>query len=369
MMKKVILVLFFFFAANTYAEDCKITATNDGNYARKLAILFELMCFGKSNDKDPFTKKVNLWVKAPSNDLHTSRDVSKLQVTALKYLETIDGNLRIIHRQSDDKWNDIFATTLERLSESRKKLTDYANGIEATQWQIDDLCYFDQSVDLKPIISNSCKAGFNDDCELNLGTASELLRQVHLTYKILNKLVATVKIAPLYRKVAKLDEQWDYYFEEGRSQYVWELLLNSWLYSESLGDDKLDPPPDWQWILFHPSAAIEFFENDENDNSNINAIGIIELFGYNRLKWGKDSLLNDWPLGISVIASISLSSQGDRIGYGGMVHFKNKYSVGLTQRNFDNGNEIIWLFSVDFGDFFLNVEDDTKKKFRKMSAL
>jgi hypothetical protein len=369
-LKTATLLLFILISVPTYADKCDFSNTSNTNYVHELGDRYDDACYGDSADENLLSKAVNEWASDSTTKLRTTEEVAKLQASALQQLENIDSNLRAARGLGDTQWRSIFDVTLGHLSEARRLLGDYDHGLRAAEWEVDDLRILDNSLDLKPPVGAACSSGYDDVCRATLVAAGSLLRGVELTHTVLNKLVAKVKIAPLYEGVAVLDSQWDDYFEKGRSQYIWELAFNSWRYSKSLEGDNLQPPPAGQWILLHPTAAVEYVESDENGDSQYNAVAIIEVLGYNRLRWGSDGLLSKFPLGVSAITTISLSDKGDRFGYGGMIHINNKFSLGAAKRDSGSGSgsgkETVWFLSVDLGELFRNNDESVKKTFRRL---
>jgi hypothetical protein len=194
-------------------------------------------------------------------------------------------------------------------------------------------------------------------------------------------------IPRLTAEYVKLDSQWDYYFTGARSQYIWELALNSRLYDKKLlsrckkekgsdlmnwelekfckdrSDVQLSTPPTEQWILLHPSAALEYTSADDGGNSSTRAVAIVEIIGYNKFAH-KDGMPLKWPIGISVISTISLDNNGDRFGYGAMLHLKNNFSIGVARRKFGGKKETTWLLSADLGKLITKATAEAQEKFK-----
>ena len=170
------------------------------------------------------------------------------------------------------------------------------------------------------------------------------------------------RLSDIHDQLVKLDDEWSYYFNDARSQFSWEFIANNAIYNPP--DDKFSAPPDGQLILLHPRAAVEYVSGNATVDSSYNLTGIVELIGYNRLRWRKDGPYSNWPLGISAVASWVPSTPGDDWGYGLMIHIKNDYSIGVTQRNTGAGDETTWIFSVDLNKLFLDKSEEAKKMFQ-----
>ena len=139
-------------------------------------------------------------------------------------------------------------------------------------------------------------------------------------------------------------------------------MANNALYDPA--GDSLARPPVGQLILLHPSAAMEYVSSNETVERAYNLVGIIDIVGYNRLRWKQDGPYSKWPLGASVVATYVPATSGDDFGYGLMVHVKNMYSFGATRRDTGAGTDTTWLFSVDLARLFLDKSAEARKQFR-----
>jgi len=219
-------------------------------------------------------------------------------------------------------------------------------------------------IDYAPLVTSKCVTA-SAACQMALNSAVNLNRQVALMLhisKISNEpLVVSAQVA-----VGELRKRWDYYLNEARSQYLWELALNSKLYAAS--EHRLNAPPNHQWILLHPSAAFEYTGGGAQNERAYDAIIMLEAFGYNRFDWstpeGKQSSLP--PLGASLVVTYTPDNTGDHEGYGIVLHVANKYSFGITRRDTGAGKENTYLLSADFMKKVINTDpEEALKKFVK----
>ena len=111
---------------------------------------------------------------------------------------------------------------------------------------------------------------------------------------------------------------------------------------------------------------MEYVGSDATIDSAYNLVGIIDVIGYNRLRWKEDGPYSKWPLGASLVATYVPATPGDDFGYGLMIHVKNDFSFGATQRDTGAGTETTWLFSVDLTKLFLEKSAKAKKQFRSL---
>jgi hypothetical protein len=96
---------------------------------------------------------------------------------------------------------------------------------------------------------------------------------------------------------------------------------------------------------------------------DLHAVAIVELVGYNRL-WRRGSIMRSLPLGISAIATVSLDGSGRRLGWGALLHVKNRFSIGVAWRDLGAGRHTTWLVSADLGALFLHTSQQLRQQFR-----
>lgn len=344
--------------------ECDLTEQPSADaYVTEVASLASLHgCFGRANDSSALTRKVLTGIDAPAPPMRTTDEVLDVRNAATGWLSDIELSFDTISAGADATWMPLVALMRSRLSEARLQVKALDATAQATSWELGDLEYFDGALDLKAPIRQSCATPAAPACRAGVAMATEVVRHAELVHAVLNKVLAERRLVPLYNEVSALDQQWDQYFEKGRSQYIWELGLNSWLYRKTLARNALAGPPDGQWILLHPGAAVEY-AHGATTQSDLHAVAIVELVGYNRL-WHQGSLLRDLPLGVSAITTVSLDGSGKRIGWGGMVHVRNRFSLGVARRDVGNGMETTWLMSTDLGALFLNANQRVRDQFR-----
>jgi hypothetical protein len=113
--------------------------------------------------------------------------------------------------------------------------------------------------------------------------------------------------------VTALDQRWTDYFNRAPSQFPWELALNSALYQrhERRGYNE---PPSSQWIIAHPTVASEYARGESETFTTAVALEAVGYFTHG--------------VGASLAVAWADRVSGDKVGYGIVLHWQNKFSVG-----------------------------------------
>lgn len=195
---------------------------------------------------------------------------------------------------------------------------------------------------------STCTGAATEAVVLNtyLGLAQQILR-----YE------ARPRVAGFAASLALRKAQWDYYFDEARSQYWWELAVNSRRYKAS--DGELAEPPGGQLILGHPSVAFEYVGGGARNESAYDGVVVVEVAGYNKFGWRNSQPLKR-PLGGSLVVTYTPDNTGDRAGIGVMLHVNNNWSIGATRRDTGAGSETTWLLSADLMKRLLRKSPETR---------
>jgi hypothetical protein len=342
---------------------------NPDTYLASLDTLAAQGCFGDSRDDSQISKEVIKGVAGINTNPESSDILSANKTRLLEILDQIKGSLISTMSKMDDKWKSYAAITLGELLSAKQEILDNKSTIRAVHWQRQpDYGFFEGDITGQYLIKYdsdirmACSdIGFNDNCQNALRSIADLTRHIALVQTVLNNPVRE-QLAELHKELVKLDEQWDYYFDEARSQFWWEFTANNLLYNPP--GNKFSAPPHGQLILFHPQAAVEYVGGDATVDKAYNLVGIVELVGYNRLRWRKGGAYSNWPVGISLIVSYVPATLGDDFGYGLMIHVKNNYSFGVTRRDTGVDEETTWVFSVDLNKLFLEKSLEARKWFR-----
>ncbi len=259
-----------------------------------------------------------------------------------------------------------------------------------------------EGIDLQVPLDAACREQAPDTCRSALQETITLARHAQLAGRLLSETVSPVNV-DFDNKLSRINAQWKTYFEEGRSQYIWELVLNGYLYragacnpdddededdeyapypappsaaesrhvdgsdatlpppTRQRGCNQFTPPPRGQVILLHPGASLEFSRPDDG-GTRLRPAAVVEVLGYNRLcVAGPDCR---WSLGGALVATITPDGRGGEVGWGAMVHLNRSVSFGVARRHLHDGPETTWLISGDLGRLFLAASEKARERFR-----
>jgi hypothetical protein len=223
------------------------------------------------------------------------------------------------------------------------------------------------AIDYEAALRDSCQASAAE-CSAAIATAIRVTRLVGLS-RHLHACAGTDRLRSSLKTLDALDAAWNHYFFKTRSQYIWELALNSSRFNAR--DDVFAAPPSDQIILAHPGVAFEYVGGGAHNDKAYEALVFAELVGYNRFRWspGADGRASQLPpLGASIVATYSPDNDGNHVGYGVMVHAYNTLSLGVTRRDTGAGDETTWLLSLDLMRLVLNPTPEKMAEFRGKGA-
>ncbi|MBE9567196.1 MAG: hypothetical protein IMF14_00775 [Proteobacteria bacterium] len=342
------------------------------NKVGKLYMMYDIGdCYGGENDANVLTKAVRddlLLVKEkPSSEAELREQRDQL----LAVLSSIEGSLSNMMSVMDGQWQVYARITIAEMGSAKNELRNFDSTIRTRYWfPHQDYSFFEQQetgkflIDYAAEIDAACpSAGIDERCRAALQSQIILFRHIELVRQVLANPVRE-KLQAIHEQLVQLDAEWEYYFEDARSQFWWEFMANNAIYDPA--GDTLARPPAGQLIFMHFNAAVEYVSNSENVDRAYNLVGIVELVGYNRLRWKDKDAYSKWPVGMSVIATYVPATKGDDFGYGLMAHVKNEFSFGATRRDTGDGAEITWLFSIDLSKLFLEKSVQVKKQFRSL---
>ncbi len=151
------------------------------------------------------------------------------------------------------------------------------------------------------------------------------------------------------RFLSSRDKEWEAYLNGDSVQFPWELAFNSWRFSKTTQDkDQFPRAPEYQWVILHPSPAVELIDSPDDDNETHAAI-VVEVFGYQRWKWQNGAQHMRW--GASAVVSLANINGMDTMGYGVMLHTPVKNtSLGVIWRDSDNGNEVGLVLNINLAN-------------------
>jgi len=365
-------------------EQCEISHfETTSNRLGRLDFIFNQGCLGGDRDDSSLTKAILKDLKKIQDDARTLEELTAQRDQLLALLTRIEGSLSNSTPDQGGTWRGYFGIALNELDKAKTEIQDFESIVRAQWWlRHQDHGFFESEATGAFLVAYGDDLGqacpdstFDAACRSAIESAMELTRHVNLVFQVLQNPVRG-HLKQLHSAVAELDEEWDYYFYEARSQYWWEFLVNGSRYDPKCQQDDpncvvVDPnreflarPPDGQLIVFHPRVAAEFVSGEGAANSTNNLAAIVELIGYNRLRWKSGAPYSKWPLGASLVASWVPAAEGDDYGYGLMIHVKNNYSIGAVRRDTGHGDETTWMLSVDLNKLFLEKSAQAQKLFR-----
>ena len=176
----------------------------------------------------------------------------------------------------------------------------------------------------------------DDDCKPDFGgdTCFTVLNDFKHAVNLYRYKYAAITADETRVKLKKLSVEWDQYLNQSRSQTFADIFLTTVIERNHFKTGYLVGPPLRQWSLLHPSIVYEHLGAAPDGEADKFGIAI-EWFGVNW--WSKEGSFLPIPFGISVASNYAERPVVDDIGHGLMVHLDNKYSIGWSYRNGDNG--------------------------------
>lgn len=170
------------------------------------------------------------------------------------------------------------------------------------------------------------------------GNCQSALMEFKRIYNFAHGTLSQPKALELVQYLDGLEKQWDDFYENGRSQTIWEMLINGKRFQSDNQEHKFMPPPDSQLIVMHPGLVIENVSDSLDGDQTKEAI-MLEVIGIN---WWRNS---KWykPSGISAIALYTDRAGVEDVGYGLAIHFANKFTLGYSDHDGADG----YFISVD----------------------
>lgn len=374
MSKSVILapvLVAMLFSPLAYAQDCQVPATSADAALPRILVTRALGCMGGDKDKDPLSVRVTKAVKAaqcvpPAG----AAQVETLRRTLAALADDIKTDLRSRSTTAPAPWAEPLAVVSSELEAAETSLAD-TSGIAAPvhwQWAQTGHRTFQQTdgsllLDYEPVVRASCAIGAGE-CASSVAAAINVNRAVELS-RLVNQCATQGRLEGSRQALTQLDADWNHYFFETRSQFIWELAVNSWRFKDK--QDQFARPPKDQIILAHPGVAFEYVGGGAQNEQAYEATVMAELVGYNRFTWdprsdGTSSKLP--PLGVSLVATYTPDNTGEHTGYGVMFHIYNSLSVGVTRRDTGAGDETTYLLSMDLMRLLLNPSPEAIAEFR-----
>lgn len=201
----------------------------------------------------------------------------------------------------------------------------------------------------------------SDECT-QAPSCKELLESLAVAINQYKEPYVRLSAGATTKKITVLRKAWDNYFEQARSQTLWDALLTTKMEEDHLTQDKLVGPMQRQWFLVHPSVIVENV-SDAADGQETQQGLAVEWLGVNW--WNKDTSPIGVPFGISLASIYSSRLNVDDSGHGVMMTFNNSISIGWADHGGDEG----YYVSVDFLSLLTEKKErwtDFKEKIKEL---
>lgn len=310
--------------------------------------LFQNQCLGDDKDKDGLTKEVNEKLYVPSEAKATPANrVETVRALLPKIREHLEGASRRLTLPPGVTRHplQVIRTQVMTAGDLLQQGSEVAQ-LTVAHWELDiDNGKLGGIYHLgDDLLSPACKKPVEtEDCAKALSLSEEAVRVALLMQKI-SQYLALVQPARFFDELRIFDEQWRQYATMARSQTLIELSLNSAVFDRKQDVYGFVAPPDYQYIILHPSVAMEYV-SAASAGSRFQPSVIMEWFGYNKWTWQTSggSVKMARPLGISLVSSFSDRAGTTAAGHGLMVHYDHVYSLGITR----HGDDVGVFLSVD----------------------
>lgn len=150
-------------------------------------------------------------------------------------------------------------------------------------------------------------------------------------------------IVGLAAKVKEINTDWDRFLFNSKPMYPWDLWLTDVFTRKSSAYDKqlgLREAPDTQYFLLHPAPGFSYV-SDAADGDQFQPTVYVELLGINKWRW-------KYLTGVSLLVEYSDRADVEDIGWGALLTFLNKFSLGITTHDGDFGVTL----GLDLANFY-----------------
>ncbi|GEM_PF-2785496 len=196
------------------------------------------------------------------------------------------------------------------------------------------------SLNFGETLKNACETAVN--CDKVLGQGRVLVGELSIAQFIVEKFSGEA-INSVSEKVAAKNRLWDQYLYDSKPMLPFDFFLtdlaNRKFQESDQYPDGFRPPPDTQWFLMHPAAALEYV-GDAPEGEQFKPALYVEVIGVNR--WREEARWFDLPLlkyfsGVSLVVSYADRAGVSDMGVGGLFVFGNVYSLGVVSYDGDGG--------------------------------
>lgn len=163
-------------------------------------------------------------------------------------------------------------------------------------------------------------------------TCQSALREYRDIYNFAHSTLAQPLAFELSKRLGLLNDDWTDFYNESKSQTIWEMAINGRIFQKENGEHKFGRPPEWQLIFMHPNVVVENVK-DALDGDQLKEAVMMEIIGADW--WRQDK----WyiPTGGSIVATYSDRLGVDDWGYGVAVNFDSQFTLGVTDHDGEQG--------------------------------
>ena len=312
--------------AQCSASDQAIPATvpwDPSSPFRRLILIESQDCLGGSRDVGTLAVDVRKALNVPPDNAAFFKPAAESALVLIDiHLNTPIGSTSA----------DVLRDVRRQVGQTRVLLGSDVSPALPTAWELDAGRIFAVTLPLQGYVDAACAAE-SAECTTAFETTKEVLRVARLTRSALLKYELPA-LKSLLAENLKREKSWDDYFERARSQYFWELALNSLLMRETRPEitpgvrGGFRAVPTSQILFLHPHVAMEY-ASEEAEGNKINPTVLMDVIGYNRWSWKADGSMG-FAFGASFIISAADHVTTDDIALGFMVHVNHSMSAGLV---------------------------------------
>ena len=341
----------FFFNGQVFAQTCPEIRAQLENEKPVTALrrLAGAGCLGDDADDNPATQRAkrlfDTAAKVEGQERAKIREVTlsaeESRALTLAVLRIADDYLASLKQTNE-------VTTLR--TDIQQAIRDRAEGVESATQRISYWTWDGTQASLG--------ATGIDVTAADLPTGEGLLRGARLAERAFTPGQAQA-IQAAAARAATRDARWRSYFADARSQYPWELFINSRVYASGpRGERGVGGPPESQLIVLHPDIAMQYVRSADSGDRFKPAL-LLEVVGYNRWSWGTDNKpQNAW--GASVVRTYADTSSVKSSGWGLAIHRNGKYTLTIASL----GGKAAVLFSIDLAGAVTGASEAWRDEFR-----
>jgi len=350
-MRILLAFVFVFLNAQAFAQTCaEIRVQLEGE--KPLTALRRLAgagCLGDDADDDAYTQRAKRLFDTAAKVEGQER--AKIRDVTLSPEESRALTLAVL-RIADDYLSSLKQTSeISRLrADVQQAIRDRAEGVESATQRLSYWTWDGTQASLG--------ATGIDVTAADRASAEGLLRGARLAERAFTPGQAQA-IQAAAARAATRDARWRSYFADARSQYPWELFINSRVYASGpRGERGVGGPPESQLIVLHPDIAMQYVRSADSGDRFKPAL-LLEVVGYNRWSWGSDNRpRNAW--GASVVRTYADTSSVKSSGWGLAIHRNSKYTLTIASL----GGKAAVLFSIDLAGAVTGTSEAWRDEFR-----